>query len=217
MGFQSVPDTCLFTAHFTGPNGTHPSFSLASRNLLEPWNALQQGELADAFLAALTDDYLPILSTDHTLVRITSRDLEQEFPLIIEHEAVNLAGGLASPSLPAEVAVKVTCIGAPGSAPRRGGWFFLPPAESQVTGSLLTTAAVDEFQAAAEALHNSMSASGPAHVMISRYSGTSFVDLPSGERVKRATKRPVAVTNTIPTVIVKNRVDSQKNRRPREV
>ena len=217
MAFQSVPDTALFTAHFLGPDGTRPSFGLYSRNIAAPWDASQLGIIAEDLADAIESDYLPVLSTDTTFVNVVSRDLEQEFGLVIEHAPRNEAGTLASPSLPAEVALKATFIGESGGAPRRGGIFLLPPSESQVVGSIVQAGPLLAFQAAAEALHNAMSSGGPAHVIVSRYSGTHLVGPDTNGEIKRVpTKRAVGVTNTVPTVIVHNRVDSQKKRRPSE-
>lgn len=216
MAFQSVPDTAAFTANFTGPNGTHPSFTLYSRNTLAPWDASQLTTLANAFRDEIIDSYLPLLSTDHTFVNVTSRDLEAEFGRVIEHDPVDEPGMLGSPSLPAEVALRVTFIGDPGSAPARGGIYLLPPSENQVVASIVDSGALSDFQDCAEALHNSMSSAGPAHVIISRYSGMAPVSYPNGEIIRRPVKRDVAVTNTVPTVIVRSRVDSQRKRRPSE-
>lgn len=217
MAFQSVPDTAAFTAHFEGPDGVTPSFTLYSRNTAAPWDASQLSLLAGDLITAITDDYMPVVSNEFTFTHVTSRDLEVEFGRTGEHlPGAPVVGGLAVASLPAQVAVRGTFIGNPGAPPARGGIYMLPPTEAQVDGNLLTAAATTALQDALEALHNAMSAVGPAHVIISRYAGTQLVDLPDGQRVKRPVKRGVALTNTVPTVIVRRRVDSQRKRRPAE-
>lgn len=214
MGFQSVPETALFTANFNGPNGTRMSFSLASRNTLAPWDASQLTLIADDFRDAIVGSYLPLVSSDFTFVNVTSRDLEAEFGRVIEHAAVNTQGGLGSPSLPANTAVRGKFICDPGGAPRQGGIYLLPPGESQVVASLISAGPLAGLQAALEDLHNAMSAGGPAHVIISRFHGTTKTTSPSGRVFREPIKRAQAETNTVPTVVVRDRVASQRARRP---
>lgn len=216
MAFQSVPDTALFVANFTGPDGTAMSFGLYSRNTLAPWDASQLTLIADDLADAIEADYVPALSSDFTFVNITSRDLEIEFGRVIEHTPRNTAGTLASPSLPANVAVRATFIGDPGNAPRRGGINLLPPAESQVVGNIVQATPLALLQTAAESMHNAMNASGPAHVIVSRYQGTLVTVSSTGKKFREPVKRDTAATNTVPTVIVRSRTDSLRSRRPAE-
>lgn len=214
MAFQSVPDTALFVAEFQGPDGIRPSFGLYSRNLAGPWDASQLAAIAGDLRTAITDDYMPVVSNELTFVQVTSRDLEVEFGRYIEHGGAAVVGGVASPALPAHVSVVATFIGEPGAAPSRGRINLLPPTESQVEGTILNAGAVEDLQDAADALHNAMSATGPAHVIVSRFSGTVVTTAASGKKFREPVKRAVAVTNTVPTVIVRNRLGAQRKRRP---
>lgn len=215
--FQSVPDTALFTAQFQDGDGRTLSFGMYSRNTAAPWDATQLGLLGDDLRTSVVNDYLPNVSDELTFVGWTARDLEVEFGRLIETpESPGIAGGLASPALPNNVSVVGTFIGNPGAAPSRGRIFLLPPAESQVDGNRLNAGALSDLQTSLESLHNAMSAVGPAHVIVSRYAGTSLVAYPDGTVRKKPTKRAVALTNTVPTVVVRNRVDSLRTRLPRE-
>lgn len=217
MAFQSVPDTCLFIARFADAAGRVLSFGLYSRNTAAPWDATQMGLIGADLRTAVVNDYLPFVSNELDFIGWTARDLEPEFGRFIETpESPVIAGGLASPALPNNVSVVGSFIGEPGAAPSRGRIFLLPPAESQVEGSIVNAGALASLQTALESLHNAMSAAGPAHVIVSRYSGSDLVPYPDGTTRKKPTKRAVAVTNTVPTVIVRNRVDSQRARLARE-
>jgi hypothetical protein len=219
MAFQSVPDTAQFTARFAGPDGTTPSFSLYCRDTADVWDGAQLTVIANALRDAIISDYLPALPSDHTFVRITSRVLEDQFGLVQEEAAVNQVGGLASPSLPAEVSVRATFIGAPGGAPRRGGIFLLPPGESQVVGNLLTAGAAGDLLDAVTAFKAAMDTGAGSHVIVSRYNGMALETRQRGDLTTQEAapvKRAVAVTNTVSSVAVGSRVDSQKKRRPAE-
>lgn len=215
--FQSVPDTVLFRALFSGPDNRAASFGLYSRNTAAAWDAGNMTTIADALRDAIIADYMPHVSNEWSFDRIISRDLEPQFGRVIEHAPVPTVGGVLVPSLPHEVALAATFIGEPGAAPSRGRIYLLPPAESQVDGSTVTAAALALLQTAAESMHNAMSGAGPAHVIVSRFDGTQLVAFPDGTTRKVAVKRPVGLTNTVPTVIVRGRVDSQRARRPAEV
>lgn len=215
MAFQSVPDTAQFTAFFEGPDGTNASFSLYSRNTLAPWDESQLNTIEADFRQAVTD-YMAHVSNEWSFVRTEARDLEVEFGRVQEYAFAAVVGSLAVASLPANVAVVGSFRGQPGSAPRSGRIYLLPPTEAQVTGNLLSAGAVTDLQGDLEDLGNSMSASGPAQVLVSRYSGSTLVDMPDGQRLKKPTKRLTAVTNLVASRTVKTRVDSQRRRLPDE-
>jgi hypothetical protein len=216
MPFQSVPDTAAFTAHFTGPDGTRMSFTLYSRNTAAPWDATQLSTMAEALADAIDADYMPAVSSDFTFINVTGRDLEAEFGRVHEGAAHNTAGGIAVASLPANVAVRATFIGEPGAAPRRGGINLLPPTEAQVVGNIVQPAALALLETAVASMAAAVDAGTAAHAIVSRYSGTTVTVSPSGRKFREPVKRVAAVTNTVNDIIVKNRVDSQRKRRPKE-
>lgn len=213
MAFQEVPDTALFTVECAGPDGTTPSFSLAATNSAA-WLAAAMNTVAAALEASLVADVAPIMPTDHTIVRVVVRDLGTEFGLVVERPAISEPGQVASPSLPAEVAIRGTFLGTPGSPPRRGGVYLPPPAESQVVGSILQAGPLASWEAALTALGVAMSTGTADHVLISRYSGTALVAGPGGQLLRKPVKRAVGVTNTITGNVVSSVLSSQKKRRP---
>lgn len=214
MAFQSVPDACLFTIGFTGPDGTTPSFELVARDESVAWDASRQTAVGAALESAVITDYCPLVPSDHTFTSLTSRALEVQYGLVVEHTIVPTVGGLASPSLPAEVAVRGTFLGTPGAAPSRGGLYLLPPGESQVVGSIVQAGPLASLQAALASMAGAMNNLTADHVIISRYNGTALVAQPNGEVLSKPVKRPVGLTNTVSSVIVRNRLASQKKRRP---
>lgn len=214
MAFQSVPDAALFTAEFAGPDGTTPSFSVVSYNNAAPWDASQIGAVCDAIEAVIISDYVPLLSNDSTFVRMVGRDLEAQNGLVLERTAVNEVGALASPSLPANTAVRVKFVGAPGGFPARGGCYLLAPAESQVVGSVVQATPLGLLQDFAEALSAAAGPSAASHAMVSRYQGTTETEGPGGRVFRTPIKRAVAVTNLVNSVVVQSRIASQRKRRP---
>jgi hypothetical protein len=211
--FQSVPDTASFTVECAGPDATTPGFSLYAANTAA-WSAGEMGNVAAALEAVLVADVAPVLPTDHTIVRVVVRDLEAQFGLVVERPAINQLGAVASPSLPAEVAVRGTWLGTPGAPPSRGGLYTPPPAESQVVGSILQAAPLAAWEAAMTAMAGAMDTGTATHVIVSRYSGTALVALPDGQTVKRPVKRAAGVTNTVTGNVVGSVLASQKKRRP---
>lgn len=216
--FQPVNNTASFTAHFTGPDAAPASFTLYSRNDAGPWDEVALTNIAEDLRDAIVASYLPVVSDEWNFDRVVGRDLEDQFPQVVEVTPAGAAPGeLVSKSLPVNVAVRATFVGDPGSAPRTGGIALLAPAEAQVDGSLLTLVSQGVLQDAAEALHNAMSAVGPAHVIVSRYSGTHLEGPDSKGRIKLVpTKRLAGVTNTVQSVRLGRRVDTLKKRLPRE-
>lgn len=213
MAFQSVPDAALFTVECSGPDGTTPSFGLSAKNTAA-WTAGEMNTVAAALEAALIADVAPILPSDHTIVRVVVRDLETEFGLVVERPAISEVGAVASPSLPAEVAIRGTFLGTPGNPPRRGGVYLPPPAESQVVGSILQAGPLASWEAALTALGVAMSTGTADHVIISRYNGTALVAGPGGQLLRRPVKRATGLTNTITGNVVASVLSSQKKRRP---
>lgn len=214
MPFQSVPDTCLFTVHFDGPDGTTPSFDLYSRDTTVAWDAARQTAVGAALEAAVINDYCPVLPSDHTFSGITSRALEVQYGLVVEHTVVPTVGGLASPSLPAEVAVRATFVGTPGAAPSRGGLYLPPPGESQVVGSIVQAGPLASLQAAVASMAGAMNDGTADHVIVSRYFGSALVAQGDGQVLKKPTKRAAGITNTVGSIVVLNVLSRQKKRRP---
>lgn len=214
MPFQSVPDACLFTVHFSGPDGTTPSFGLVSVDDDVAWDAARQTAVGAALETAVITDYMPLVPDDTTFTGITSRALEVQYGLVVEHTVVPTVGGLASPSLPAEVAVHATFVGTPGAAPNRGGCYLLPPGENQVVGSIIQAGPLASLQAAVVSMAGAMNNATGDHAIISRYSGTALVAGPGGQLLRRPVKRATGITNIVGSIVVDNLVKSQKKRRP---
>jgi hypothetical protein len=213
--FQAVPDACLFTVHFTGPDGTTPSFELVSRDQDVDWDLTRQTAVGAALEAAVITDYVPLLPNDTTFSGISSRDLSVQYGLVVEHTVVPTVGGLASPSLPAEVAIRVAFKGTPGAPPDHGGMYLLPPGESQVVGSIVQAGPLASLQTAAANMAGAMNNATGDHVIISRYQGTVLTPGPNGTFSFKPVKRATAVTNTVVSVTVRNMLASQKPRRPK--
>lgn len=214
MAFQSVPDACLFTVHFSGPDGTSPSFGLVARDESVAWDAARQTAVGAELEARVIADYMPLVPDDTTFTGMTSRALEVQYGLVVEHTVVPTVGGLASPSLPAEVAVRATFVGTPGAAPSRGGCYLLPPGENQVVGSIIQAGPLASLQAAVVAMAGAMNHLTADHVIVSRYQGTELVEYPNGEKKFEPVKRATALTNTVGSIVVDNVLSSQKKRRP---
>lgn len=223
MPFQSAPNAAEVRVIFSLNGGSKQAgFSLYAKRAASNWDEASLALLADSVRDAVVASYVPVLSQDHSFVGVVATDLEAEFPLRAEvMEAAPVAGTLASPALPNQAAVVGTWIGAAGLAPRRGRIYLPSPAESQVTGSLLTGAAQAALTTAVGDLRTSVEdPAGLADVsqaIISRYSG-STVDATgaSGKQYKIPTKRAVAVVNGVTSHRVSSRVDSQRRRAPRE-
>lgn len=222
MVFQPAPLTaqvkCLFT---TNDNEKRVSFSLFSKKASAAWTEVDLAALAASVVAAINADYVPVLSEDHAFLGVEARDLANEFPVIVEDmEAAPVAGTVASPALPSNVAVHVRWLGAAGNAPRQGGINLLSPTESQATNSRLTGAALTAYQAVAAALRASVEdpagVASASQAIISRYAGTIEVgESQSGKKIKEAVKRvPDAVVNGVSQYRVEDLLRTQRKRLP---
>lgn len=214
MAFQPVNNVAKFDCIFASQGTKRAQFSLYVRNDASAWDATQLTTTANAIDAAIVADYVPALSQDHDYLGIIARDLEVQFGRVEEvMQAAPVPGTLASPALPGNVAVVCTFKSAVG-APPRGRIFLLSPAESQVTGELLTAGAQGDLQDACDAISAAAGqAVGNAHVIVSRFSGRELAPPDKFDQVLlKPTPRASGVTAEVATVQVRSRVDTLKNR-----
>lgn len=223
MTFQSAPNAAEIRVLFDVNDGEkRVGFSLYSRRASANWTVTELTAVAASVYSAVEDDFIPVLSAQHSFVGVIAKDLENEFPVFVEQFApAPIPGDVAGDALPSQNAVVVTWLGATGSAPRRGRIYLPSPAESQVEGSRLTSAAQTALDAAAVALRASVEdpagVADASQAIVSRYSGSTVVGTSlSGKAIKEANKRAVAVVNGVSGYRLTNRIDSQRKRMPRE-
>lgn len=216
-GFQPVNNTAEFEAQFSLGNGQLAQFSFYAKNDAAPWDATQLNNVRDDFADAIIASYMPVVCDAHSFLGVVARDLETQFGRVSERfEAAPVAGDIASPSLPANVApiVKLFCDVGP---PRQGRVFLLPPTEGQAVGDRLEAAAQTALQTAIQAVFDAIDANANvAVVAVSRYSGTTVVaELPSGRKIRQPIKRDEGVTAPIASVAVQSLLGSQRRRHTR--
>lgn len=215
-GFQSVPNTAEFEALFRLGNGQEAQFSFRANNDAGPWDATQLNAARDAYRDAIVAELMPVVCDAHEFLGVRARDLEVRFGRMSEAiEAAPVAGSLASPSLPGNVAVvvKLFCDIGP---PRQGRVFGLPPTEAQVDGDTLTGAAQTALQDAFQAIFDSLDdLPNVAVVAVSRFSGTLKEVTPSGKKVSTPIPRDEAVVANVSSVTVQSLLGSCRRRHSR--
>lgn len=209
MAKQLVPDVAEARLFFTASEKPC-QMSIYARNTSDPWTL---DNLADygASLRTWVDSYLSVLSNAHTYVGMSINDLGADPGNTFEDiEATPVQGDVAEPALPNNVALKATFVGGQNAYPRRGGVYLLPPTEAQVGGNFTTTTFETAIEAIMQILIDEVSAPilGRALVIVSRYNKALYPTPPH--------KRPEGVSNTVASITVKRRMDTQRRRLPVE-
>lgn len=214
MAFQAVPNVISLQCNFLLLHLIEAHFTVYCENDAEAWDGAAMATKAEAVADAIVAEYVPLMSQDHDFIGVTARDLEVQYGRVVEFPVAATPGGIASPSLPTQVAPVVKWRAEVG-APRLGFAKLMAPAENQVVGNLIsggTTLA--DLTAAMDALRAAITDGvGPSHVILSRYSGMHNVDGPNDTVERVPTQRGAVLTNNVQAGIVNPILGTQKSRR----
>lgn len=214
MGFQTVPNTCEARLFYNCDGGPDVISTLYFKDDVSNWDGANLSALADEVEAWWNASVKPLQHSDWVLQKIVTRDLEDEFPFSFE-KIIGDPGTRAGAAAPASVAAIVHYTGDPGNPPRLGTLYHPGVAEADIDANLLTQGYADAVLAAyddARAINGTTSTA--ALVLISRYSGTTLIEYPNGEKLRKPVKRAAGVTNTIGDTRCSRRYGIQKRRRP---
>lgn len=219
MTFQPVLDTVEVDCKFLLAGVKPAQFSVYVKNDTAGfvWGATEMQAVGGDVRDAIVDDYVPVLSVDHTFLGVEVRDLEQQYgrvePVML---AVPAAGTRNSPSLPRQVTVVGRLLSATGQ-PRRGRINLMSPCEDQVEGTSVAAAAVAGLEAALDAIAAAADGGvGQAHVILSRFSGVETYTKTSKQgnelTLERAKKRANVLTATVASTQIRSKVGTLRER-----
>lgn len=204
MAFQVVPDTASFRIIMSVFSGAAEFVNtIYVRDEIVAWSDAHLAATAVALGDAWRDEMMPLLASVATFDRVEARDEGTEFGNEQTAE-YNTVGGVAGTPLSGALCMYGKLDGDSGNPPRDGGLFISPFSEAHIAGDVWDATHAGLVQTALQDIDAAVP-SGEAWVIVSRYSKSENPVFPH--------KREEAVTNTISSIEVTQRLAIQRDRR----
>lgn len=177
------------------------------------WSLETLQDVCNTFITWWNTDLAPNLGQGYNLLVVSARDLTEEEGLGTEVQAPDGSGGdLLNPLMPGNVTLTIKHVTGYSGANRRGRSFQAGFVENQQEGNELTIPVRNAILTAYDALRGAIEAMDCELVVASFYNGTSLVELPDGQIVKRPTPRATALITPIIAFTADTFLDSQRRR-----